>query len=390
MKRYGIPYQGSKNAIAEKVVNALPFAPVLYDIFAGGCAITHAAIESGKFGRVIANDITDAPQLFADAVAGKFKDEKRWISREDFFSLKDRDRYVRLCWSFGNNQNDYLYSKEIEPWKKALHYARVYNDYSLLSKFGINSDGSRKDIKRNAEEYKLKYAAWYIRNILKRNEADVKAALKNVNVNLKEKSEELREYLCDALKKDGVTQAQVCDKLGNFMPRHYFSRSQWQFPTRENYEKIQSFMPSLTKSYDEVAPVYLQRLQSLQSLQSLQRLQRLQSLQRLQRLKRLKFTQTDYRNLTFKDGAVIYADPPYKKTKGYVQDFDNESFYDWCRAQKNLVIISEYAMPDDFECVNFFEHISRFSATKNAKCTERLFVHKSQHDRYLQACGRLF
>ena len=87
MNRYGIPYQGSKNAIAAHIVaEYLPPSACLVDIFAGGCAITHAALEAG-FHKVIANDISDAPELFVAAARGEYKNEKRWISREDFARL---------------------------------------------------------------------------------------------------------------------------------------------------------------------------------------------------------------------------------------------------------------------------------------------------------------
>lgn len=40
MKRYEIPYQGSKNAIASRIVTEyLPPSTCLVDIFAGGCAV---------------------------------------------------------------------------------------------------------------------------------------------------------------------------------------------------------------------------------------------------------------------------------------------------------------------------------------------------------------
>lgn len=118
--RYGIPYLGSKNKLAERIVSLLPRAEHLYDVFCGGCAIAHCAALSGKWGHIHINDISDMPQLFVDAVAGKYRDERRWISREDFFALKDSDPYVRSCWSFGNNGQDYLYSREIEPYKRAV------------------------------------------------------------------------------------------------------------------------------------------------------------------------------------------------------------------------------------------------------------------------------
>ena len=34
--RYGLPYKGSKNSIAEKIVDYLPEAQNFYDLFAGG------------------------------------------------------------------------------------------------------------------------------------------------------------------------------------------------------------------------------------------------------------------------------------------------------------------------------------------------------------------
>lgn len=128
---FGLPYRGSKNAIVPWVVSLLPPAETFVDLFAGGCAVTHGAMISGKYRNFICNDIGDAPKLFQDAIEGKYKNERRWISREKFFAEKDNDPYIRIVWSFGNNQRNYLYAKEVEPWKRALHWARVYGDCSL-------------------------------------------------------------------------------------------------------------------------------------------------------------------------------------------------------------------------------------------------------------------
>lgn len=160
--RYGVPYQGSKNKIAQWIISNLPSGDTLIDLFAGGCAVTHAAILSGKWNRIVANDIGDAPQLFMDAIHGKYANEKRWISREEFHQIKDSDAYVSLCWSFGNNRSNYLYAREIEPWKKALHFARVHNDYSLFREFGIKTTGSKKDILENESVCKEKYIKWWL------------------------------------------------------------------------------------------------------------------------------------------------------------------------------------------------------------------------------------
>lgn len=156
--KYGIPYMGSKNSIAKEIVDLLPTAEYFVDLFCGGCAITHAAMLSGKYKRFIINDFNaQVVQLFVDAVNGKFRDEKRWISREDFYSRKDSDAYIKYVWSFGNGGYSYMYGRKIEAWKKALHYARVLGDFSLLERdFGIvTDDASRQSIRLNAEKWGL-------------------------------------------------------------------------------------------------------------------------------------------------------------------------------------------------------------------------------------------
>lgn len=59
----------------------------------------------------------------------------------------------------------------------------------------------------------------------------------------KEQSERLRLYLRAALKKSGKTQTEVDAHLGTFMSGHYFGASQWAFPTREEYKKLQQIIP---------------------------------------------------------------------------------------------------------------------------------------------------
>ena len=137
MSSRGLPYQGSKSKLADKIVALFPKATHFYDLFAGGCAVSHAALLKDKYEHIHINDINwMCPTLFIDALNGKYNDENRWISREDFFRLKDTDPYVAVVWSFGNNLHTYLYSKEIEPLKKAIHYAMFFSDYSLGKELG--------------------------------------------------------------------------------------------------------------------------------------------------------------------------------------------------------------------------------------------------------------
>ena len=112
---YGTPYKGSKNAMAPWVVERLPVAETLVDLFAGGCAVTHAAMLSGKFERFIANDLGDAPSVFRDAINGEFEGYATVPTREEFFA--GDDPALRLMYSFGNDQSSYLWSRELEPVK---------------------------------------------------------------------------------------------------------------------------------------------------------------------------------------------------------------------------------------------------------------------------------
>lgn len=161
---YGLPYMGSKNAIVADVCEVFPPATHFYDLFCGGCSITHFLMRRHRFQQFHINDITDTPTLFADAVNGLYNNETRWISRADFFALKDTDPYVRYCWSFGNNGETYMYSREVEPWKRALHYAYVFKDYAPMREFGITDEPlTYHKIQRDEAKYKELYIAWYRR-----------------------------------------------------------------------------------------------------------------------------------------------------------------------------------------------------------------------------------
>ena len=133
---YGIPYKGSKNKIAENIIAQLPSAKHFYDLFGGGGAMSHCALLSGKYEVVHYNELNPLVfKAFKMAINGEFKDENRWISREDFNRLKDSDPYVACCFSFGNDFKNYCYAIDREPFKKAVHYSIFFNDNSLLNKY---------------------------------------------------------------------------------------------------------------------------------------------------------------------------------------------------------------------------------------------------------------
>ena len=372
--KYGLPYKGSKNKLAPKIFELFPKKKNFYDLFCGGCAMTHYGMLNNSFENFIINDLNPmCSELFIDAINGKYRDEKRWISREDF--LNSNEPYVKFVWSFGNSLKNYLYSKEIEPWKKALHYARVYKDFSLFEKMDIHLENAdRITIQKNHKELKEKYIIWYVKEVL-HSDYEIEKLRKNLTENIQKNKEELRQYLLDALKKSGLTQSEVGRRNGNQMGGHYFGKSQWQFPTREEYQKMQGFLP-LEKDYDEIYGLQ----DFMQSLESLERLQSLQSLESLESLQRLECFSTDYQNVEIKKDSVIYCDIPYESTDGYtVGSFDVERFYSWCEKQTEPLFISSYKMPEDrFVCVATFEHRSLLSATTKNKVLEKVFIPKHQ------------
>ena len=131
---------GSKNALAERIVALLPSASHLIDVFAGGCAVTHCAMKSGKWQHVHANDINDMiVGAFRRAIHGEFIGERRWVSHEEFNRVRDTDAYASICFSFGGNMRSYAYSPANEDLKRALHYAISLGDTApFLTLTGID------------------------------------------------------------------------------------------------------------------------------------------------------------------------------------------------------------------------------------------------------------
>jgi site-specific DNA-adenine methylase len=136
---YGIPYLGSKSGIAKNIIAMFPKAENFYDLFGGGFAITHAMLihRPNDFKIFHFNEIRPGiPQLIKDAIAGRYSYENfkpEFVTRDDFFKNKESDIYKKIIWSFGNSGEAYLFSKEIEPYKKSMHNAVVFNEFDPLA-----------------------------------------------------------------------------------------------------------------------------------------------------------------------------------------------------------------------------------------------------------------
>ena len=188
------------------------------------------------------------------------------------------------------------------------------------------------------------------------------------------------------MRKAGKRPCDVDRFLGtNGMAGHYFGKSQWEFPTREVYIQLQSFL---------YLPLDYEKIYGLQELlESLQSLQSLQSLESLESLERLSISQKSYDEVRILPDSVIYCDIPYRGTDEYISgQFDYEKFYAWCEKQKELVVISEYDMPEDrFCCVESVQKRSLLSAKGAGELkTEKLFVPKHQIEMWLRLKGKYF
>lgn len=321
-ENYGLPYTGSKSRIAHWVIDNLPRGRVLIDAFAGGCAITHRALLSQKWQTIIANDINGKyPQLFLDAVNGKYRDERRWISREDFFRLKSQDAFVACCWSFGNNLQCYMYSKDIEPYKRAMHYAIVLDDFEPMQE------------------------------LMPEVAQAVADALQGQN----------------ALHERRLTAQNIIVKTLKRLTGNNYAHSIIQ--SNPLYQSIRHTSKDV---------------QRLQSLESLERLQSLERMETMERLERLRVTSQSYDEIDIPDDAVVYCDSPYHTSdkrlyEGMAMGFDHGAFYDWCvRVSKtNPIFISEYSIEDDrFEVVAEKSKMTSMSYKKSFNVTERLYTVK--------------
>lgn len=282
-RTYGLPYRGSKSRIAGWVLDHLPGGPALVDLFAGGCAVTHAALLSGRWRRVIANDLGDGPAVFEAARAGEFDGYITLpMTREAF--KRSEDEAVRLLWSFSNNGEQFLWGHDTEEVQEQatamLTEPTVYGRRIAYRRFCV---------------------------LLARYLGEGGSAMKLSH----------KDDLC----------------------------------RQERLQAISGCPGDLI--------VY----------------------------------RLDYRDCPVPDGAVVYADPPYRHStvgggrpdmRGYAgQDFDFDAFDAWLAEVPHMVVVSEVTCPAG--CVSVAERPLNYtmSATNNAYAvTEHLFVQERFADEY--------
>lgn len=330
---YGMPYMGSKGGIAKEVIKIFPKADHFYDLFGGGFSITHAMLRHRlkHYKHFHFNEIRPRIcELIQDAIAGKYSYENfkpPFVDRDTFFKNKDKCAYTKVCWSFGKNGKDYLFSKDIEPYKKSMHNAIVFNEFDDLAKAVLKMDAFKQG-------YSVKNRRLFLRQTIEtyRKTAIPKVLHKFLNKKQLQRLEQLQRL-------------QQIDQL-------------------RRLEQIER----------------LEQLQQLRQLEQLERLKQLQRLQQIERLKRLNFYNGSYDKVDIKPNSIIYCDPPYKNTGSYDGDFDHKRFLDWAADHKTPVFISEYDIPDNrFFSVKKIQKRSMLSPYKDNTLikTEKIYMNKA-------------
>ena len=157
----GLPYKGSKNTIAVDLAKCMPRGKKLLDACCGGGAVLMAAAMSGRWEKVVGNDLNPATIALLDAVLihkGQIEYEHPPVcTRDDFANSLQRikngdfsiqDCVNKYCASFGNDGKTYMYGKQIEEYKLAAEQMLTADTLDQRRKFYrkfhalINTDDS--------------------------------------------------------------------------------------------------------------------------------------------------------------------------------------------------------------------------------------------------------
>lgn len=289
--KLGIPYMGSKRQLASKIVDKIlqdnPSCKYVYDLFGGGGAISFEFLQRPQIKQVYYNELnTGVVELLKKIQKYDItNDFYEWISREDFNKYKEGDDWkaglIKTCWSFGNNQKDYIYGKDIEQYKYWFHQVVVSNiDYT-------------KEMMDFCEKY----------------------VLNKYNITTK----------CNL----------VMPVKRDFQERRLEIRNQLRIFEKTCKTQRLEQLPQLE---------HLQRLKQLQHLAQLEQLERLQQ-PILNNLIIYNSSYEEVLIDSPMEETIIYLDPPYENTGKYQKDINHLELYNWIKNSNYKIYLSSYSAP---------------------------------------------
>ena len=338
-----VPYMGSKQLICRKLILEMikhkPNAKYFVDLFGGGGSMSFMASQMGF--SVVYNELQTSLVEFIKYIFERIKNNEKskfGIFPEEFYNFVDRDtfykvkndntifaQFCRICYSFGNNQRSYAFTKEgnLELNKKLGHNIVMFQCENSLKEFNeLNNTRFTISNKKAWNERRLDFKIEW-------------------NMQIKE-----CEFLKNAIS-DGF-----CKNLRDLR-------------TGQKKEK------------------YIELKQSDRGLQRLEQLEQLEQLERLQQLEqqRICFFNLDYKNVIINtpiEETIVYIDGPYRNTSKYIEgkDFNYLELDDWFRNNKYTCFMSEYDAPHKciFETTKSSHLLNKRDCHK--KVIEKLYINK--------------
>lgn len=369
IRKYGAAYQGSKSKIADEIISLLPARKYFIDVFSGGGALAHCALESKKFEHIIANDlqtkdILEAHFLWTPEQHLEF--QKKWITKEEF--EQTNDLYIKTCWSFSNNRKAYIYSKDCYEYKRRLHNAicfgkyKEFEDYCGIDLSEIDSYDDLNERRKAARRAILKALKPYsFKETINSNThipKEIYDAILGGNKDWRNLAGNRLDYKCidRILRVESMEATKQDDKCVKNM----------LYLQNLEYSKQSKGLVNIISSENLERTKYSKNVESLAQQENLLRSKSITA-------SNISITSVSYDEIDLPDPneTVIICDPPYRNTQGYQVEFDNDKFEQWCidKAREGYeVFVCEYNIINPaFEEVWEKEVINSGGGNKNQK-----------------------
>ena len=395
IRKYGAAYQGSKSKIADDIISKLPNKKYFIDVFSGGGALAHCALESGKFEHIIANDIQTKDILEAHFLwtpEQHLEFQKKWVTKEEFEQTDNL--YIKTCWSFSNNRKAYIYSDACYEYKRLLHNAICFRNYKEFEDYcGIDLSeidsydnlnerrkAARRAILKALKPYSFKEPINSNTHIPKEIYDAILGGNKDWrNLQSMEASSQdkcVKNMLCLT----NIERTKQSKGLVSIISSENLERSK-QGKSIERLQNLQS-MEASKQSKNVENMLCLTNLERTKQGKNVESLAQQEKLLRSKNItaSNISITSVSYDEIVLPDPSetVIICDPPYRNTQGYQVEFDNDKFEQWCidRAREGYeVFVCEYNIENPaFEEVLHKEVINCGGGNKNQKkSVEKLY-----------------